>query len=183
MICKYCGKPLSGRICTSCKKAVILSYKSHELSDMLGLDETAFSLSLPPDEEQLRAIYEEGFSSGKKRGYSIGWNAAQKDASKNYKRKQHNLMIIVASAMVLLAVICSFTFNGIGSSRRYDVGYQKGIEEGKKKGRIEQEFIDLNIIIDDNPISGTLQREYNKGYNDGYEEGKAAGYQQESDEM
>ena len=103
MICKYCGKPVSGGICTSCKKAVSLSYTSHELSDML-----APSPSIGP--KQLHAAYEDGFSAGENHGYSIGWDAAQKDALGKNMRRQRLLMIIAASAVILLAVICSFAF-------------------------------------------------------------------------
>ena len=162
MICKYCGKPVSSGICTSCKKAVSLSYTSHELSDMLGLN---VSEPLPPPpsigQEQLQAAYEEGYSSGKKHGYSIGWEAAQKDARKKSMRKQRLLMIIAASAMVLLAVICSFAFNSIGFSR----GYQ----QGKVVGKQEQKTDDETIIRE--KLKSERQDGYDEDYRIGYEEG------------
>ena len=163
MICKYCGKPLSGGICMSCKKSVPLSYKSHELSDVLGLGAFSPSLTPPPsiDEKQLHAAYEDGFTSGKKQGYSIGWDAAQKDAFERNMRKQRLLVIIVASAMVLLATICSFTFNSIGFSR----GYQQGKVDGKQEQKAE----------DDVAISEKLNSEYKKGKAAGYKLGYAEG--------
>lgn len=171
MICKYCGKPVTGGICTSCRKAVLLSYTSHELSDMLGPNVVP-SPPPPIGQEQLHAAYEEGFSSGKKHGYSIGWDAAQKDAFEKSMHKQRLLMIIAASAMVFLAVICSFAFNSIGFSR----GYQKGKIEGKQEQKTDDETI----------ISETLNSErqdgYDEGYRAGYEEGKSAGYQLGFDE-
>lgn len=165
MICKYCGKPMSGEICTSCKKIVSLSYTSHELSDILGPDMVP-SLPSTLDREQLHDAYEKGFSSGKKDGYSIGWNAAQKNAFEKNKRKQHLLMTIAASAMVCLAIICSFAFNSIGFSR----GYQQGSIEGKQ----EQKGDDEAIICE--KLTSERQAGYDEGYRIGYEEGKAAGY-------
>lgn len=169
MICKYCGRPLSGGFCTSCRKTASLSYTSHELSDMLGLDKTPPPLSPQPpiNQEQLRAAYEEGFSSGNKHGYSIGWDAAQKDAIEKNKHKQHLLMIVAASAMVLLAVICSFAFNSIGFSR----GYQQGNVEGKQEQKTEDEATISEKLISEH------QNGYDEGHRVGYEEGKTTGYE------
>ena len=170
MICKYCGKPVSGGICSSCKKAVSLSYTSHELSDMLGLG--VVSPSPAVEQEKLRVAYEKGFSSGNKHGYSLGWDAAQKDASETNKRKQRLLTFIAASAMVLLAVICSLTFNSIGFSR----GYQQGKVSGKQEQKSDDDAVISEKLIDER------QDGYDEGYRIGYEEGKAAGYQLGSDE-
>ena len=174
MICKYCGKPVSGGVCSSCKKNVSLSYKSHVLSDMLGLGVVPPPPPPSPsiDQKQLQVAYDDGFSSGNKHGYSLGWDAAQKDAFEKNKRKQRLLIIIAASAMVLLAVICSFTFNSIGFSR----GYQQGKVEGKQ----EQKSDDEAIISE--KLKSEHQDGYDEGYKTGYEEGKAAGYQLGFDE-
>ena len=175
MICKYCGKPITDVICASCKKAVSLSYTSHELSDMLGLD--VASSPLPPSpsiivQEQHHVASKEGDSSGKGQGYSIRLDDAQKDAFKKNMRKQRLLIIISTSAMVLLAVICSCMFNNIGFSR----GYQQGKAEGK------QEQKDYDEAMVNRKLKSERQDGYDEGYRIGYEDGKAAGYQLGFDE-
>ena len=190
MICKYCGKPVSGGICTSCKKTVSLSYTSHELSDVLGLNAVPSSVSTSQSigEEQLHAAYEEGYSSGKNQGYSVGWDAAQKDAFKKNKRKQRWLLIIAASTMVLIAVICSFAFNSIGFSRGYQQGKFEGVQEQKnadeliisEKLKQAQKNDDEAIIRE--KLKSELEDEYKNGYRTGYIKGKAEGYQRGLDE-
>ena len=172
MICKYCGKPVSGGTCTSCNKTVSLSYVSHELSDILEPAMDSAPPAAPPSigRDQLHAAYEEGFASGKKHGYSIGWDAAQKDALRKYMRKQRFLMIIAASAMLFIAVICSLTFNSIG--------YSRGNQQGKTEGKQEQKAVDEAVIsekLKSERLAGRYEG-YRIGYGIGFRIGKAAGY-------
>lgn len=157
MICKYCGSQLSGNVCSSCKKAAVLSYTSHELADLLGI---GIVNNQKLNEEQLQSAYNSGFDAGQKRGYAKGFDSAQKESAQIAKKQLRFFIIAAAGGAVVLALISSIATGAL----RYNTGYRDGIIVGKQ----EQKTVDESLI------SGS----YQDGYDDGYAKGQQAGYEQ-----
>ena len=159
MICKYCGSPLSGSICTSCKKANSLSYTSHELATLLG-----HPPALQNTEKQLSDTYESGFFAGQQQGYENGFAAAQQKSMQMTKRQKHSLMIIAACCAVVLAVFCS-TVTGV-------IAHTLGNKQGVSTGKQEQQ------IADQSSLSEFYQQGYKAGHKDGYQIGYRKGQEE-----
>lgn len=155
MICKYCGRPLSSNVCSSCKKTNVLAYTSHALADLVKAPNTS-NLS----EIQLHDAYEHGFAAGQSHGYANGYDTAQAEAAHNSKRRKQKFVIAAASGAVVLALISSIVTGTI----KYHHGYANGVSSGKQ----EQQLADKALV------SGS----YQQGHEAGYEEGYKAGYEQ-----
>lgn len=166
MICKYCGSPLAGNLCTSCKKTATLSYTSHELADLLGIKNPVPPVST---DDQLQLAYKygfeegqkSGFDAGQKKGFTRGFDSAQKKSAYAMKKRWRFIRIVAIISAVVFALLTSVV-TGV-------ISYKKGYQDGAAFGRQEQQ------TADNAQISGTYQNGYSLGHQEDYQEGDQKG--------
>lgn len=124
MICKHCGKPIEGRICTICKCDNRLSYTSNELAVLLGI-------------EQAEDEY--------KFGFDAGWEEGYRSALETMKGQLLLFFFAALGIAILLTLICSLVTAKIG----YDRGYNRGLLNEIQKQSILDETQNSNLYYKD----------------------------------
>ena len=153
MVCKYCGKPMEGTVCTHCGKETVLAKYSTGL-------ETLMSGTISPEDARLPGISDETstfvVSEGTKKDHEMifrnGFEEGYKKAAKKMRSEEIRILKLAAAASAAIFLIITVAACLIAGRISYRNGYRNGKSEG--------EFIQQQYAI-----------EVQKAYQSGFEEG------------